>query len=120
MCQEEITLFHHISTRHAEEKSNESEIDYDDIRENNDFFQIEIVKNEAVYSCNLCDEGFDTMDEIKKHISDMHKEIISDIFNEQREENDLNENAETKIVCNEKICLDKGNGMCGNICKYLD
>ena len=25
-----------------------------------------------------------------------------------------------KVVCNEKICLDKGNGKCGNICKYLD
>ena len=77
VCQREITLSKHINTKHAEENS---ETEYDYMREDNDFFQVEIVENEAVYACNMCDEGFDTMDEIKKHISDMHKEIISDIL----------------------------------------
>ena len=32
-----------------------------------DMFQIEILKGEEVYACNICDEGFETDDQAKRH-----------------------------------------------------
>ena len=49
---------------------------FDDFEE---LFQIESVEGELTYACNVCDEGFDTEDEIKKHLNTHHKEILQSI-----------------------------------------
>ena len=38
-----------------------------------DFFQIEFVIGERVFSCSICDEGFDSETEIKEHINEKPK-----------------------------------------------
>ena len=41
-----------------------------------DLFQMEILDSEEVYACNVCNEGFDTADEVKKHIEINHNDIL--------------------------------------------
>ena len=36
--------------------------------EEQDFFQIETIVGETVYACNICNEGFECMEELKQHI----------------------------------------------------
>ena len=33
-----------------------------------DLFQLEVVSDEEVYACNLCDKGFDSEAEVKGHL----------------------------------------------------
>ena len=42
-------------------------------------FQIEIVEGETVFACNICDEGFDFIDEVNKQIEDAHEDIKNHI-----------------------------------------
>ena len=44
-----------------------------------DMFQMEILAGEEVFACNICDEGFDTDDQVRKHIEILHKEILMQI-----------------------------------------
>ena len=46
----------------------------------NDMFQIEIVEIETVYACNICDQGFEGSDEVKKHITKVHHDINNHIL----------------------------------------
>ena len=41
-----------------------------------DLFQLEIVSDEEVYVCNLCDEGLDSEYEVKKHLKELHKKVF--------------------------------------------
>ena len=43
-------------------------------------FQIEIVEGETVFACNICDEGFDFIDDVNKHIADAHEDIVNHIL----------------------------------------
>ena len=43
-------------------------------------FQLEIVEGETVFACNICDEGFDFIDEVNKHIADSHEDIMNHIL----------------------------------------
>ena len=36
---------------------------------------MEIVQGETVFACIICDEGFDFIDEVNKHIADAHEDI---------------------------------------------
>ena len=96
----ELQLKKHFNTKHpnkcvetADEKKsgvNNANCTLDGI---NDMFQIEIVDGEQVYVCSICDEGFDTDDEIRNHILKDHEEIVLQINegNEEEEESDLDE-----------------------------
>ena len=42
-------------------------------------FQLVIVKVETVFACNICDEGFDLIDEVNNHIADTHEDVMSHI-----------------------------------------
>ena len=75
-CERENTLRKHIKTKHCKEKSEA----FDQITDENDMFQIVIVENETVYACNICDQGFEGSDEVKKHITEVHHDIINHIF----------------------------------------
>ena len=44
-----------------------------------DHYQIQVIDGEQVYAFNICDEGFDTGDEVKKHISVSHKDVLIEI-----------------------------------------
>ena len=50
-------------------------------------FQIEIVENETVYACNICDQGFEGSDEVKKHITEVHHDIINHILTKLTDSN---------------------------------
>ena len=41
-----------------------------------DLFQLEIVSDEEVYVCNLCNEGLDSAHEVKEHIKETHKKFF--------------------------------------------
>ena len=63
-----ITLKKHINKKKHQIRNkgeSESEGEYD-------LFQVEIVSDEEVYVCYLCDEGLDSEDEVKKHLKEKH------------------------------------------------
>ena len=39
------------------------------------------MNDEDIYACNICDEGFDVEEEVKKHLKETHKKDID--MNEQ-------------------------------------
>ena len=39
------------------------------------------MNDEEIYACNICDEGFDVEEEVKKHLKETHKKDID--MNEQ-------------------------------------
>ena len=58
-----------------------------------DLFQTEIVNQEVLFVCNICNEGFDTESEVKKHLTKKHEDILSNVskgsqisFNNKKEE----------------------------------
>lgn len=40
-------------------------------------YQVEIVDGKPLFTCNLCDEGFDDLENIEKHIEDDHGKIVT-------------------------------------------
>ena len=70
-CDSKITLKKHINKKHqiTNEAESESEGEYD-------LFQLEIVSDEEVYVCNLCDEGLNSENEVKKHLKEAHKKVF--------------------------------------------
>ena len=129
-CKNEITFRKHMTTKHPalpevpdnfeDIEKNTNEINYEaQLEDIDECFQIEIFNGEQVFACNICDEGFDNDDEIRKHISNNHKETVRILSSEQEYETYEEDKEDMETVCEEDICLDKGNGKCGNICKYL-
>ena len=41
-----------------------------------DLFQLEVVSDEEVYCCNICNEGFDSEEEVKEHLKLSHKKVL--------------------------------------------
>ena len=135
VCQRQTTLGKHINTKHAEENS-ETGYDYNESEENKvsettlnesdakvghedeevDYlFQIEIAEGETIFACNVCDEGFENIDNVRIHIADKHIEVLRHVINEEAEE-DKDDNKERESSCDDSICLDVGK--C--VCKYLE
>ena len=55
-------------------------------------FQMEILKGEEVYACNICDEGFETDDQAKRHRELCHNAILIQIrTNLDKEEENSND-----------------------------
>ena len=81
----------------------------------NHMFQIEIVENETVYACNICDQGFAGSDKVKKHITEVHQDIINHILTKVKDSNA--DNVADKDV-NANNDLDKGENEEINECAY--
>ena len=79
-----MTLRKHINTKHSKEEYTS----FDHMTDENDMFKIEIVENETVYACNICDQGFEMSEEMKKHISETHKDIINYILTNVADKNE--------------------------------
>ena len=58
-----------LSGKETSDNINESEGKYD-------LFQLEVVSDEEVYVCNLCDEGLDSEAEVKEHLKSKHKKEL--------------------------------------------
>ena len=65
--------------------------DYDEL------FQIESVENYVVYACNVCNEGFDREEDMKKNLICTHKEFLEHI-NKESDTNLINLDREKKII----------------------
>ena len=59
---------------------------------------MEFLEGEIVYACNVCNEGLDTENDVKKHIFTHHEDILQTIRN--KSEDDLKNRDGKKIVCN--------------------
>ena len=68
-CEETLSYYHIIENEASGYTESESEGDYD-------LFQLEIVSDEEVYVCNLCDEGLDSEHEVKEHLKEKHKKVF--------------------------------------------
>ena len=55
-------------------------------------FQLEVLDGGQIYACNVCDQGFDREEYIKRHIEEYHKGIIIKISKdmENKKETELN------------------------------
>ena len=98
----EISLNKHVNTKHAlkdYETSNKEACDMsktEDIDGIEDLFQIEIVEGEELYACNVCNEGFEKEDSIKKHIEKDHFQVLLQIRKEMYEDQDDGSNGNPK------------------------
>ena len=63
----------------------------------NDMFQMEIVENETVYACNICDQGFETSEEVKKHIKETHQDIVNYILTNETDKSEYEDNDENEV-----------------------
>ena len=87
----EVSLKKHMNTKHPPTIIKTNNINEDPMLDGIDeHFQIEFLEGEQVYACNICDEGFDIEDEIKKHIAVNHKDILIEISKNIDEEEDDN------------------------------
>ena len=58
--------YNELSGKETSDNESESEGKYD-------LFQLEVVSDEEVYVCNLCDEGLDSEAEVREHLKSKHK-----------------------------------------------
>ena len=107
-CKKKITLQKHINTKHTAMvkvdkqdvdfmKENLAEIDVretteivsiEEVKHNHEFsneelddwFQMEVLDNEIVYVCNLCDEVFTEIDVLKKHLIQIHTQELNSFY----------------------------------------
>ena len=35
-----------------------------------------------VFACNICDEGLDSVEEVRKNVQDLHREVVSHIISD--------------------------------------
>ena len=64
------------------------------MRDEQDFFQIEIMDGKTVYACNICDEGFEHMKEIEEHVVISHKDKLNFVSVKEADENVVHESKE--------------------------
>ena len=72
--QRKMSCHNEVSGNLTRDDESESEGEFD-------LFQLEVVSDEEVYVCNLCDEGLDSEAEIREHLKEKHKKelkLISD------------------------------------------
>ena len=61
-----------------------------------DLFQLEIVEGEDLYACNVCNEGFENNNDIKKHIQNDHSQVLLQIRKEMYEASDEDDGSNDK------------------------
>ena len=91
-CEREITMNKHTNTKHSEEAICNK---YEHMLNENDMFPMEIVEGQEVFACNICDDGFDFIVEVNKHIADAHEDILNHILAKVNDESERN-NQETE------------------------
>ena len=123
-CTKEVTMKKHMKS----DKNIILENSKENIKNNNekedkeyledDYFQIEIVNGETVYACTICDEGLDSVEEVRNHVKDEHREVVSHIISDEKIYELKNyECKENKIeVCNDDKCLKLTENKC--LCYY--
>ena len=79
-CDKEITMRKHNNTKHSNEETNTESTRCDFMVDQNDMFQIEIVEGEMLYACNICDEGYDSIEEVNRHIKHAHEDLLGHIL----------------------------------------
>ena len=98
-----------VNIKHADEKYAPStkevcdNIENEDIDGIEDLFQIEIVEGEELYACNVCNEGFEKNEEIKKPKEKYHYQVVLQIRKEMYE--DKEDGSDGIIKDNEKISM---------------
>ena len=86
-CEREITTNKHTNTKHCEELICKK---YEHMLNENDMFKMEIVEGQEVFACNICDEGFDFIVEVNKHIAEAHEDILNHILTRVNDEIERN------------------------------
>ena len=76
----EMSMQNHIDNKHPSQNIEEKESNslkrdctLEGIEGIKDLFQLELLDGEDIYACNICDQGFDREDKIKKHIVECHE-----------------------------------------------
>ena len=87
-CESEITMRKHVNTKHSKQDTEYESTKFDFMIDMDDMFQIELVEGNMVYACNICDEGYDSIEEVNNHIAHMHGDIVSHIIKKAISEKD--------------------------------
>ena len=75
-----MRLVHNVKL--MDNKDNEALVNdkiFDDIE---DLFQIYSLDNDVVYACNVRNDGFDIEEDVIKHLTCIHKEVLQHIHKE--------------------------------------
>ena len=98
VCETEMSMKNHIDSKHLfqniernESISSKRDCSLEGIEGIEDLFQLEVLDGEDIYACNVCDQGFDRENEIKKHILECHEEIILEIEKDLEKEPEIND-----------------------------
>ena len=91
-CEREIIMNKHTNTKHSKEAISNK---YEHLLNENDMFQMEILEGKEAFACNICDEGFDFIGVVNKHIADAHEDILNHILTRVNVESERN-NKETE------------------------
>ena len=75
-----------IVTHNSGVQEDEISLTNNNFEDMEDLFQIEPVDGEYAYACNICNDGFDTEEEIKKHLSIVHTEILQNVSKQSNKE----------------------------------
>ena len=77
-------------------------------------------QNETVYACNICDEGLDSVEEVRNHVKDEHREVVSHIISDEKVNESTNDEHQKKKMkeCNDDRCLRLAETKC--LCYYDD
>ena len=76
----------HINTKHTVKSVETPDDTISGVEGIDDMFQIEFLEGEQVYACNICDEGFDKEAEIRDHMVKVHNDIVTQIKDRFKEE----------------------------------
>ena len=81
-CVGAVTMKKHMNTKHGSLHKDNDEHEYKEKRKEEsldadleDFFQIEVVDGETLYVCNICNEGVDNENMIKRHMHENHEDL---------------------------------------------
>ena len=89
-----------------------------------------IVNNDEVYACNLCIEGLDSEEDVKKHLKDKHDKVVEkdkevsssdmklDIERLSFENEEHNKEEEETISIKENVTMTKDSFKECNLCDY--
>ena len=96
----QVEMLEKSKTENEEPSAEENNYEEDKV----DMYQIEIIHNEMVWACNLCDQGCDSSEEIRTHMLNEHGKVLKYIDTGDRKGNIENINeSEQKI----KECMVK-------------
>ena len=100
VCETEMSMMNHIDSKHLFQNIERKEINSTKrdcslagIEGIEDLFQLEVLDGEDIYACNVCDQGFDRENKIKKHILEYHEELVLEIEKDKEKEPEINDDS---------------------------